>query len=186
MSFNKSVVTVCYNRVVNLGHLYLVPSPAEHKVTLQNFIFKCGPEATRLNSFFDSPLDGAPNTRHCFELSPSKLGCLKVRIEHSLDESRVLVDLESLTDQLQLLHDFELSVDFDHDACRTDPEMSLVLNRGDTEKGRTDSVHRRVEHRVAETELGGVLYHTHACLSVAGFILHREDRNGLELTPTNG
>lgn len=55
-------------------------------------------------------LDLASNSRNGLELGSLELSYLNVRVEHSLDESSVFVNLVRLSNQLKLLHYLELSV----------------------------------------------------------------------------
>ncbi len=126
MCFNKTVVTIRDYWIVYFRNFNLVPSTTEYDVTHKDLIFKRRSETAWLHAFLNCPLNCTSDARDRFELCACKLSGLEVSIKHAFDESSVFVYFERFADQFELLHDFELSVDFDDYACSTDAEVSLV------------------------------------------------------------
>ena len=96
--------------IAESGHLNLVPSPAEDKITLKNLVFKSSSKAPLWSLFLDCLLDLASDSTDCPKLGSLKLGYLKLTVEHALNKCRILVNLERLSNQLELLHNLKLRV----------------------------------------------------------------------------
>lgn len=97
------------------------------------------------------------------------------------------MDLEGLTDELELLHDLELRVNFNYGSGDTDAEMGyvfpcLILQLLDTNEGGTEGIGWAVEGCVAGTEFGCIFNHAKP-LSLD--IICAIDWHGLELPPTH-
>lgn len=97
------------------------------------------------------------------------------------------MDLEGLTDELELLHDFELRVNFDDSSGDADAEMGdvfpcLILQLLDTNESRTEGIGRAVEGSVAGTKFGCVFNHTKP---LGLDIICAIDWNCLELPPAH-
>ena len=98
------------------------------------------------------------------------------------------MDLEGLTDELELLHDLELRVNFYYGSGHADAEMGdifpcLILQLLDTNESRTQGIGRAVEGSVAGTEFGCVFNHAKP---LGLDIISAIDWHCLELPPTHG
>jgi hypothetical protein len=129
MRLEHPCLAIEYQWVVEPGDLHLVPGLAEYNVTLQYLVFEGSSEAAIRSVFFDDFLDLTSNSADCADLGPGKLGHLKLAVKHALDKGGVFVNLERLTNKLQLLHYFELGVELDDSASDTDTEVRDVLSR---------------------------------------------------------
>jgi len=185
MSLNKPCITIRNYWVVNLWHFNLVPSSAEHKITLKYFVFKSCSKTTRLNSFFYCTLDSSSNSTNCFQLRSSKLSRFQVRIEHSFDESCIFVNFEWLTNQFEFFHNLKLGIDFNNYTGSTNSKVSLILNSRYSKKCCSHCIHGRVEYCKAESKLRCIFYHTHVYLRITCFIFHGEYGDRLEFTPAD-
>ena len=96
MRFQHTSVAIGYHRVAESRNIDGVPSPSKDQVTHQNFVFKGGSKVTWL-AFFDLAFDLTPDSRHCLQLSSLELSHFDVGVEHSLNESSVLVNLVGLS-----------------------------------------------------------------------------------------
>ena len=98
------------------------------------------------------------------------------------------MDLEGLTDELELLHDLELRVNFNNGSSDTDAEMGdvfacLILQLLDTDESGTEGIGRAVEGCIAGAEFGCVFNHTKP---LRLDIICAIDWHCLELPPTHG
>ena len=150
--------------VEKLRDLYLVPSFAEYNITPEYFVFESSSEAPFRRPLFDMLLYLPSDPTDCADLSPAEFSNLELAVEHPLDEGRVLVDLERLTDQLQLLHHFEVRVELYHNTSHANPEMGDVLTQVilkflNSNEGGAQGIGRAIEGGIAETEFWGVFNH---------------------------
>lgn len=118
------------DRVAEPWHIYSVPSLEEDKVTLQDLVLKTGSECTSWSALLNNLLDLASYTRDSSDLRSSELCHLDLGVEHTFDEGSILVDLIGLSNQLELLHDLELRVDFNDNSSNADSEARLILSIG--------------------------------------------------------
>lgn len=151
--------------VEKLRDLYLVPCLTEYNITPQYLILERRSEAPFSRPFLHVFLDLSPDPTDCPYLCPAELSDLELAVEHPLDEGGVLVDLEWLTDQLQLLHHLEVRVQLDHNARHANPEMGhvlaqVVLELLNADESCAKGISRAVKGRIAETEFRSVFHHT--------------------------
>lgn len=165
MGLEHAGVPVEYQGIVEAGDLNLVPCLAKHYIALQYLVFKSSPEATFSRVFLDNLLDLTSNTTNCTNLSTLKFSNFKFAVEHSLNEGSVLMDLEGLTDKLELFHDLKLGVQFNDCTCHAYSEMrnifpTWVLKFLDPDECGTNCIGWSVEGGVTETEFRSVLDHS--------------------------
>lgn len=161
MGLEHARLAVEYERVAESGDVHLVPGLAKHDVALQDLVLEGRSEAALAGPLFDVLLDLAADAADRPDLGPGELGHLKLAVEHALDEGGVLVDLEGLADELELLHDLELTVHLDHGPRHADAEVTHILAVGVLEllhsnKGGANRIGWPVEGGVAKAEFGGV------------------------------
>ena len=185
MCLDHPDVTICNHWIKKLRNIDLVPGSTEDQIAHKYLVFERGPETTWLNTFLNRSFNCAAYPTHCSELRAREFSSLKIRVEHTLDESGVLVNFEWLANQLQLFHNFELRVNFNNNTCCTDSEVTLVSNCRYAEESCADGVHGWIENTVTETKFGSVLYHSHVYFGIPGLVLHCKHRDRLELSPAN-
>lgn len=187
MSLEHTCLPIENQWVIEARDFNLVPCLTEHYVTLHNLIFKCRPEAALRCVLLDYLLDLTSDATNCANLSSLELGNLELAVKHALDKRGILVDLERLSDQLELFHDAELRIHLDNCTCHTDAEVghilaSLVLQLLDTDEGSADGVCRTVEGGITETEFRCVFNHPK---TLSFNIIVAVDWHCLELPPTH-
>ena len=131
----------------------------------------------------ESLLDLTSNSRHRLDARSLELGDLESRVEHVLDERRVLEDLVRNSRELELLDDLGRPIDVENDSRRGDSESW---------SRRVEGV-ERAESGVGEgdgsVEGGGTVHVFGSVLEESvsdGVVVEMVDGEGLESTPTEG
>lgn len=188
VGLQKTGLSIEDKGVAESRDLHLVPSLAKDNVALKNFVFECRAEASLRSPLFYGLLDLTSDPAHRAHLCPLELSDLELAVEHALDKGSVFMDLERFADQLQLLHDLELRVEFHYNPSDAHSKVGhvfpcVVLKLRDTNESRTDGESRTIKGGVAKAELRGVFNHAEAL----GFhVVCAEDWHCLEFAPAHG
>jgi hypothetical protein len=165
VGFQHAGLAVEDHWVEKFRNVNLVPCFAENDITFEDFILKCGSEATFRSPLFDMLLYLTSDPTDCPDLSPTEFSDLQLTIKHPLYKGSVFVDLKRLTYQFELLHHLKVRIKLDHNAGHTNSEMSnilpqVILQFLNSYEGGTQGIGRPVEGCVAETEFRCVFNHS--------------------------